>query len=107
MIRQSSRNGKPVRVLFETRDHAGNQNRQERNLYIDNQSPKAEIRGVTPYMITSRPLTAVYRVQEENVLDEFHAEVKYENRDKGQEAVTGITRVGRSWRDEEKCSQTA
>lgn len=79
VIRQSSRNGKPVRVLFETRDHAGNQNRQERNLYIDNQSPKAEIRGVTPYMITSRPLTAVYRVQEENVLDEFHAEVKYEN----------------------------
>lgn len=106
MIRQSSRNGKPVRVLFETRDHAGNQNRQERNLYIDNQSPKAEIRGVTPYMITSRPLTAVYRVQEENVLDEFHAEVKYENT-KGRKQSPGITGVGRSWRDEEKCSQIA
>lgn len=78
-IRQTSRDGKPVQIRAEVTDQAGNKSVQEKGLYIDGQAPKVEIRGATDYMITSKPLSVVYRVEEENDLQTFDAWTEFEN----------------------------
>lgn len=79
VIRKSSVTGKSLAVMVSVKDQAGNRSSQIESLYIDQAEPKVKISGIEDYMITSRPVTALYEVAEENVLSEFAANTQWEN----------------------------
>ncbi len=79
VIRKSSVTGKSLAVMVSAKDQAGNQSSQIESLYIDQAEPKVKISGADAYMITSRPVTALYEIAEENVLSEFAADTQWEN----------------------------
>ena len=65
--------------MVSAKDQAGNQSSQIESLYIDQAEPKVKISGADAYMITSRPVTALYEIAEENLLSEFAADTQWEN----------------------------
>ena len=79
VIRKPSVTGKSLAVMVSVKDQAGNQSSQIESLYIDQAEPKVKISGADAYMITSRPVTALYEIAEENVLSEFAADTQWEN----------------------------
>ena len=79
VIRKPSVTGKSLAVMVSAKDQAGNQSSQIESLYIDQAEPKVKISGADAYMITSRPVTALYEIAEENVLSEFAADTQWEN----------------------------
>lgn len=79
VIRKPSVTGKSLAVMVSAKDQAGNQSSQIESLYIDQAEPKVKISGADAYMITSRPITALYEIAEENVLSEFAADTQWEN----------------------------
>ena len=79
VIEKASKGGRGVTVRLEARDRAGNGASWERDFFIDSQAPVATIKGATDYMITSKPVSVVYRVDEDNVLDDCRAFTKYED----------------------------
>ncbi len=79
VIKEPSLGGKEVEVKIVAEDRAGNQCSRVKSLYIDSKAPCAEISGVEDYMITGRPLSVIYEVQEENILSECEAFAEWEN----------------------------
>ena len=79
VIQKPSAGGKSHTVTIIVKDQAGNQNSQIEELYIDQMAPRVKIGGAEAYMITSRPVTAVYEIEEENLLSEAIAETQWED----------------------------
>lgn len=79
VIQKPSAGGKSHTVTIIVKDQAGNQNSQIEELYIDQMAPRVKIGGAEAYMITSRPVTAVYEIEEENLLSEAIVETQWED----------------------------
>lgn len=96
LINWSSFGGIPVEVSVYAEDVAGNLAKVGKALFIDNTPPRVWIDGFEDYMITSESVEAVFRAQDENVLDRKNAVILWENTDGGKTELAG------EWRADEK-----
>lgn len=77
-IAEMSAKGNAVPVTIRIKDRAGNYGEQTVGVYIDSQPPKTSIEGVQNYMITSKPVEVNCRVEEENLIGQASASIRWE-----------------------------
>lgn len=93
-IQKASAAGQGAVVEVTARDRAGNESRLTERVYIDRTDPKIRISGASDYLISSRPVTLVSKVQEENVLHTAREETIWENEDGEKKTLKAV-----SWKD--------
>lgn len=81
VIDRSSVSGEGVEVTVVAKDRAGNRFQCTKKIYIDQKSPEISVRGVKNFSVLSEPVTLVMEVEEENLLQEYSAEIEWENTD--------------------------
>lgn len=79
VINQSSSSGKGVDITVIAKDKAGNKSERIKTVYIDSEAPKVEIRGIKNYTISGKTVNIVCEIDEENILQEFFAQIEWEN----------------------------
>ncbi len=78
-ITQTASQGNGAEVTIIAKDKAGNKSEKVKTVYIDNEAPKVKIKGAKNYSITGKTVNLTCEAEEENVLQEFFAEVVWEN----------------------------
>lgn len=78
-ITQTSIQGKGVEVKVTAWDKAGNKSERIKHIFLDGKSPEIAVMGVKNYMITGKAADITCEVDEENILQEYYAQITWEN----------------------------
>lgn len=81
MITESSSNGKPIPIVVEVIDRAGNVTSMNRGLYIDRRAPTIGWSGATDYMISGQPVSISNTLQDENGLASKSVQIRFQDVD--------------------------
>ncbi len=79
LIAQASEQGKGVEVTIAAQDRAGNRSERVKTVYIDNKPPRLKLSGAKDYMIAGRDIMLTCETEEENMFQEYYAEIIWEN----------------------------
>lgn len=79
MIDQPSIQGKGTEVRVVIQDRAGNKSERVKYIYIDGRAPEIAVAGIKNYMITGKTADITCEVDEENMLQEYYAQITWEN----------------------------
>lgn len=79
LIAQASEQGKGVEVTIAAQDRAGNRSERVKTVYIDNKPPRLKLSGAKDYMIAGRDIMITCETEEENMFQEYYAEIIWEN----------------------------
>lgn len=79
LVTESSQEGKPISVVVEVSDMAGNIARMIRTLFIDRTAPQISWEGATDYLISSEPVKLSARILEENQLASRELQIRFQN----------------------------
>lgn len=79
LITQASQQEKGAEVTVIAQDKAGNKSERVKRVYIDNRPPRLKLSGVKNYTITGHDVLLSCEAEEENKLQEYYAEIIWEN----------------------------
>lgn len=79
LLTQESQQGKGVEITVIAQDRAGNKSERIKTVYIDNKPPRLHLSGVKNYMIAGKDIMLSCETEEENILQEYYAEIIWEN----------------------------
>lgn len=102
LITHASENGKGVNITVTVVDKAGHRSEKTRKMYIDNSAPKVAMDGITDYMITSQPVSVIYKIKEDNGLKVCKAQAEWEDPDGRKQVLPA-----EEWTDETGVRETA
>lgn len=77
VVRSTSVNGKGIPVKITVYDMAGNSSGWEGQVFVDSSPPDVQIREITDYMITSRDVSALFAVSDDNTLKSCSVETSW------------------------------
>lgn len=79
VLSKASASGKGVDIAVTVEDKAGNKSERMKTVFIDKNAPQIMITGAKNYMITSKTVNLAYKIDEENMLQEFYSQTVWEN----------------------------
>lgn len=94
LINAASLHNEGTDVTITVSDKAGNKSEHTRKVYIDNSPPFIDMKGIRDYMITAARTDVAFRIEEENMLQAFQAEIEWEDADGKKEYLPEVEWTG-------------